>query len=366
MSVTWGKTAGDGKARSGVLRTSHGEVATPAFMPVGTRGTVKTVDAEDLERVGAEMVLANTYHLMLRPTAETVAALGELHGFMSWAGPILTDSGGYQVFSLNPTISEDGVVFRSTYDGARVELTPEHAVAVQEMLGSDVAMILDVLIGLPATREDTIAAMDRTLRWAERAVAAKTRGDRALWGIVQGGSDPELRARSAAGTAALGFPGFGIGGLSVGEEPAARNAAVSAVVAELPESAPRYVMGLGDTEGILDCVARGADLFDCVLPTRLARHGKVLTRTGDFSIKRAEWIDDDTPIEDDCTCVACRRYSRGYVRHLFATKEFLGPRLLSVHNLAYTLDLMSRIREAIAESRYSDFRRETIAARRTG
>lgn len=365
MSVTWKQAIGDGAARSGVLQTPHGEVATPAFMPVGTRGTVKTVDAEDLERVGAGMVLANTYHLMLRPTAEIVAALGELHGFMSWTGPILTDSGGYQVFSLSPQISEEGVVFRSTYDGARVELTPERAVEIQETLGADVAMILDVLIGLPATHEDTVAAMERTLRWAERAVAVKTRADRALWGIVQGGSDPELRARSAAGTAALGFPGYGIGGLSVGEEPALRNSAVSAVVPELPEDAPRYVMGLGDTEGILDCVERGVDLFDCVLPTRLARHGKVLSRSGDFSIKRAEWIGDDRPIEEDCGCVACRRYSRGYIRHLFSTKEFLGPRLLSLHNLAYTLDLMSRIREAIAAGGYQDFRRETIAARRT-
>jgi queuine tRNA-ribosyltransferase len=363
VSVSWQPTTGDGSARTGVLQTAHGEIATPTFMPVGTRGTVRTLDAEDLERVGAEMVLANTYHLMLRPTAETVAALGELHGFMSWSGPILTDSGGYQVFSLSPEVSEEGVAFRSTYDGARVELTPERAVEIQETLGSDVAMILDVLIGLPASREDTVAAMDRTLRWAARAVAAKTRDDRALWGIVQGGSDPDLRARSAAGTAALGFPGYGIGGLSVGEAPAARNAAVSAVVPELPEEAPRYVMGLGDTEGILDCVERGVDLFDCVLPTRLARHGKVLTRSGDFSMKRAEWSSDDAPIEKDCACVACRRYSRGYVRHLFSTKEFLGPRLLSLHNLAYTLDLMSRTRDAIAAGRFSEFSRETIAAR---
>jgi queuine tRNA-ribosyltransferase len=335
-------------------------------MPVGTRGTVKTVDTEDLERTGARMVLANTYHLMLRPTAKVVAALGELHGFMAWPGPILTDSGGYQVFSLNPEMSEDGVAFRSTYDGSRVELTPERAVQIQETLGSDVAMILDVLIGLPASREDTVAAMDRTLRWAERAVAAKTRADRSLWGIVQGGSDPDLRARSAAGTAALGFPGFGIGGLSVGETPTARNAAIAAVIPELPKHAPRYVMGLGDTEGILDCVARGVDLFDCVLPTRLARHGKVLTKGGDFSIKRAEWATDGRPLEADCGCVACRRYSRGYLRHLFATKEFLGPRLLSVHNLAYTLDLMQRIRNAIAGQRFSEFRREVTADRTAG
>jgi queuine tRNA-ribosyltransferase len=366
MSVAWLATAGDGAARTGTLVTPHGEIPTPAFMPVGTRGTVKTVDAEDLERCGAEMVLANTYHLMLRPGEEVVAMLGGLHGFMSWSGPILTDSGGYQVFSLNPKVEERGVTFRSIYDGARVELTPERAVAVQETLGADVAMVLDVLIGLPAGEEESRAAMERTLRWAERSLVAKQRDDRALWGIVQGGSDPELRARSAAATAALGFTGFGIGGLSVGESPEARNRAIEAAVPELPTDAPRYVMGLGDTAGILDCVARGIDLFDCVLPTRLARHGKVLSRSGDYSIKRAEWADSTAPIDADCRCVACRRYSKGYVRHLFATKEFLGPRLLSLHNLTYTLDLLSAIRTAIAQGSFEHFRNEVLALRSTG
>lgn len=363
MSVTWQQESRDGSARAGVLHTPHGGIETPAFMPVGTRGSVKTVDAEDLERAGADMVLANTYHLMLRPGSDVVSELGELHGFMSWTGPILTDSGGYQVFSLEPEITEEGVAFRSTYDGSRVELTPERAVEIQEELGADVAMILDVLIGLPATREDTLVAMERTLRWARRAHEAKSRDDRALWGIVQGGSDPDLRAQSAAATAELGFPGFGIGGLSVGEPPPARNAAVEAVVPELPEDAPRYVMGLGDTEGILDCVARGVDMFDCVLPTRLARHGKVLSEDGDFSIKRAEWARDTAPIDPDCACVACRRYSRGHIRHLFSTKEFLGPRLLSIHNLTYTLGLMRRIREAIAGGRFEAFHAEVLARR---
>ena len=363
MSVAWTSTGEDGAARTGMLGTPHGEIPTPAFMPVGTRGTVKTLDTEDLERCGADIVLANTYHLMLRPGADTVAALGELHGFMSWQRPVLTDSGGYQVFSLNPKVDEQGVAFRSIYDGALVELTPERAVAVQETLGSDIAMVLDVLIGLPAGEQETRVAMERTLRWAARSLAAKTRNDRALWGIVQGGSDPALRVRSAAATAALGFTGFGIGGLSVGETPQARNLAVEAVVAELPVAAPRYVMGLGDTEGILDCVARGIDLFDCVLPTRLARHGKVLSRRGDFSIKRAEWADSTEPIDEECRCVACRRYSRGYVRHLFVTKEFLGPRLLSLHNLTYTLDLMVSIRAAIANQSFEDFRADTVDAR---
>lgn len=363
MSVTWTFQAGDGLARTGRLDTPHGSVATPAFMPVGTRGTVKTIDTEDLERIGAQMVLANTYHLMLRPGAETVAALGELHGFMAWPAPILTDSGGYQVFSLSPEISEEGVAFRSTYDGSRIELTPETAVTVQEALGADVAMVLDVLIGLPATPEDTLSAMERTLRWSARALQAKRRGDRALWGIVQGGSDVELRARSAAATAALGFPGFGIGGLSVGESSDVRNAAVSAVVPELPAEAPRYVMGLGDTEGIFDSVERGVDLFDCVLPTRLARHGKVLSRNGDFSIKRAEWSRSEEPIDAGCRCVACRRYSRGYLRHLFVTREFIGPRLLSLHNLTYTLDLMAGIRNAVTSGSLGSFRRSVLARR---
>ena len=364
MSVTWQQSSADGSARTGTLSTAHGDIPTPAFMPVGTRGTVKTLDSEDLERVGADVVLANTYHLMLRPGADIVSSLGELHGFMSWAGPILTDSGGYQAFSLEPDITEDGVAFRSTYDGSRVELTPERAVAVQEALGSDIAMILDVLIGLPASREDTVAAMERTLRWARRALAAKTRDDRALWGIVQGGSDADLRAQSAAATAELGFPGFGIGGLSVGETPVVRNLAVEAVVPELPVSAPRYVMGLGDTEGILDCVARGVDLFDCVLPTRLARHGKVLSRSGDYSIKRAEWAIDEQPLMDGCPCVACRRYSRGYVRHLFTIKEFLGPRLLSVHNLTYTLGLLRETRAAIDGGTFAEFRTSVVENRR--
>jgi queuine tRNA-ribosyltransferase len=363
MSVRWERVGGDGRARTGLLHTPHGAVATPGFMPVGTRGTVKTLDTEDLSKVGAEILLANTYHLMLRPGSATVAALGELHGFMSWEGPILTDSGGYQVFSLEPRITEEGVAFRSTYDGSRVELTPEQAVAVQEELGADIAMALDVLIGLPASYQDTEMAMERTLRWARRALQAKTREDRALWGIVQGGIDPGLRARSAAETAALGFGGFGIGGLSVGEEPEARDRAVDAAIPELPEQAPRYVMGLGDTEGILACVARGVDLFDCVLPTRLARHGKVLSRYGDFSIKRAEWANDVSPIDDRCPCLACTHYSRGYIRHLFSTRELLGLRLLSIHNLKYTLELMRRTRDAIDANRFEPFYDEVVGSR---
>jgi queuine tRNA-ribosyltransferase len=324
-------------------------------MPVGTRGTVKTVDVADLAAVGAEMILANTYHLMLRPGAETVSALGEVHGFTGWKGPILTDSGGYQVFSLASRVTEDGVLFRSTYDGATVELTPERAVHVQEQLGSDIAMVLDHLVGLPAPRGEVEAAMERTLRWSRRALDAKQRCDRALFGIVQGGVDPELRARSAAGTAALGFAGFGIGGLSVGEPAADRDRAIEAVVPELPPDRVRYVMGLGDTEGILAAVGRGCDLFDCVLPTRLARHGKALTRNGDFGIKRSEWAREEKPIDPECGCFTCRTHSRGYLRHLHLSKEPLGRRLLTIHNLHYTLELMAGIRTAICAGSFDQF-----------
>ncbi|MBT8197231.1 MAG: tRNA guanosine(34) transglycosylase Tgt, partial [Acidimicrobiia bacterium] len=288
-AVEFVETATDGSARSGVLSTPHGDVPTPAFMPVGTRGTVKTVDVADLRAVGASMVLANTYHLMLRPGHEVVAGLGGLHGFMAWDGPILTDSGGYQVFSLDPRLDESGVTFKSTYDGSTVELTPEGAVEVQQKLGADIAMVLDHLVGLPADRDQVRDAMERTLRWSERALAAHTRTDQALFGIVQGGVDPELRAESARRTAELGVAGFGIGGLSVGEAEADRNRAIEVTVDNLPADKVRYTMGLGDTDGIIEAISRGVDLFDCVLPTRLARHGKAITRTGDISIKRAEW-----------------------------------------------------------------------------
>lgn len=362
-AVAWRSVATDGAARTGIMSTPHGAVETPNFMPVGTRATVKTVDVEDLGRVGAQIVLSNTYHLMLRPGENVIAQLGELHGFTAWDGPILTDSGGYQVLSLNPMISEEGLAFRSTYDGARVELTPERAVAIQETLGSDIAMMLDVPVPLPSARSDAEAAMQRTLRWAERAQEAKQRTDRALFGIVQGGAEPDLREESAKGTAALGFPGFGVGGLAVGETAEQRNAALDAAIPHLPYLGVRYVMGLGDTEGMLAAIDRGVDLFDCVIPTRLARHGKALTRTGDISIKRAEWIADDTPLDTACTCVTCRRYSRGYVRHLYTTKEPLADRLLTLHNLTYTFDLLTGARGAVADGRFEAFHAGIIQAR---
>jgi len=356
----------DGAARAGVLLTPHGAVATPAFMPVGTRGTVRALDSRDLAEVGAELVLANTYHLMLRPGAEVVARLGGLHGFMAWEGPLLTDSGGYQVLSLEPRVGEDGVAFRSTYDGAAVHLSPEGAVAVQERLGPDVAMMLDVPVALPAPRSQVQRAMERTLRWAERARAVHRREDQALFGIVQGGTDPELRAQSAAATAALGFPGFGIGGLAVGEAAEDRHVALEAAVGALPPGRVRYLMGLGDTEGVLTAVAQGCDLFDCVWPTRLARHGKVLSRLGDYAVRRAELAGEEGPIDPECPCLTCRRYSLGYLRHLRVTEELLGHRLLSIHNLTYTLGVLAGARRAVAAGGFAAYREGILAGRRPG
>jgi queuine tRNA-ribosyltransferase len=354
-AVTWTAVAGDGAARSGWLETPHGRVPTPTFMPVGTRAAVKAADSDDLGRLGVSILLANTYHLMLRPGAELVAHLGGLHEFMGWPGPILTDSGGFQVFSLDPAITEDGAKFRSIYDGSILDLTPEQAVRIQEELGADIAMVLDVCVGLPAPRDVVEREMERTSRWAERCLAAHTRPDQALFGIVQGGVDAELRSRSAADLADLGFPGFGIGGLSVGETPAEREVALEAAIGELPADKPRYVMGLGDTDGLLEAIARGADLFDCVLPTRLGRHGKALTRRGDFNLRNSEFERDGRPIDEDCQCHTCRNHTRAYLRHLVRMKELSAHRLLTIHNLAYTLDLVRGAREAIEAQRLQAF-----------
>jgi len=332
-------------------------------MPVGTRGAVRALDAADLGAVGAAMILANTYHLMLRPGADVVDRLGGLHGFTGWSGPILTDSGGYQIFSLDPVIDEDGATFRSTYDGSAVHLGPERAVAVQEELGADVAMVLDVCIGLPAPRERVREALERTLRWSERALVAHRRPDQALFGIVQGGVDPELRAESARRTADLGFVGFGIGGLSVGESPAERDVALEAAVGALPPDRVRYVMGLGDPEGVLAAVARGADLFDCVWPTRLARHGRILTPDGDYGLRRAEHAVSDLPLDPTCPCHACSTVSRGYLRHLLTVNELTALRLLTLHNLTYTLRLLAGARASIGAGTFGEWRAETLARR---
>jgi queuine tRNA-ribosyltransferase len=335
-------------------------------MPVGTRAAVKALDATDVEAVGAQMLLSNTYHLMLRPGAETVAELGGLHGFIGWDRPILTDSGGYQIFSLDPKITEQGARFRSTYDGSYVDLSPEESMRVQQLLGPDVAMILDVLVGLPNTTEIVRSAMEQTLRWSERALAAHSRADQALFGIVQGGVDTTLRAESARRTADLGFCGFGVGGLAVGEEPEERNRALEVTFAELPAERPRYVMGLGDPEGVLDAVARGADLFDCVWPTRLARHGRILTSEGDYNLRRAEFARDPRPLSEHCPCHTCATVSRAYLRHLLSTGELTVFRLVSIHNLTYTLALLSGARRAIEVGRYEDYHADVLDRRSNG
>jgi queuine tRNA-ribosyltransferase len=355
--------ATDGAARTGTLTLTHGVVETPNFMPVGTRGVVKALDSIDLVGVGAQMMLANTYHLMLRPGADTVAELGGIHTFSGWDRPTLTDSGGYQIFSLGPQITEQGAAFASTYDGSPIMLTPEESMRVQQLLGADVAMVLDVLIGLPAEIPAVTAALEQTLRWSERALAAHTRTDQALFGIVQGGVDERLRQVSARATSALGFSGFGIGGLSVGETPAERNRALEATIPELPANKVRYVMGLGDSEGVLDAIARGCDLFDCVWPTRLARHGKILTATGDFNLRRAEYARDPRPLDPECGCHTCAIATRAYLRHLLTTNELTAFRLLSIHNLFYTLALVASARQAIAAGRFEAFHLERTEAR---
>jgi queuine tRNA-ribosyltransferase len=346
MSVSFSLEHRDGRARSGRLATAHGEVSTPAFMPVGTRATVRAIGVDDLSAVGAQIVLANTYHLALRPGDEVVEGLGGIHGFMAWEGPVLTDSGGFQVFSLDPRVDEEGVTFRSSYDGSSLHLTPEDAVRIQQRLGADVAMVLDHLIGLPAPAEAVRDAMERTLRWSERALAVHDPGEQALFGIVQGGVDSDLREESARRTAALGFSGFGVGGLSVGEDAEDRNRALDVV---------------GET--LLDAVARGFDMFDCVWPTRLARHGKVLTASGDYSIRRSEFSSDGSPLESECECFTCKRHSRAYLRHLHLTGEMLVHRLLSIHNLHYTLRWMAGARRPIADGVFASYRQEVLANR---
>jgi queuine tRNA-ribosyltransferase len=350
--------ATDGLARTGLVHTARGRFSTPCFMPVGTRGAVRTLSAADLEQLGAEVVLANTYHLMLRPGADAIAALGGLHRFEAWSGHMLTDSGGYQVFSLNPDVDDDGVTFRSTYDGSRHRLTAELAVAAQEQIGADIQMALDICPALPAEPAVARLAVDRTLAWAARARRAHRREGQAIFGIVQGGVDVDLRAESAAGTAALAFDGYGIGGLSVGEPRDEMLPPLAAALAQLPTDRPRYLMGVGDAVSIVEAVALGVDMFDCVLPTRLGRHGTALTAAGRISVRSAALARDDGPVDPTCRCDVCARYSRAYLRHLFSVAEPTAPRLLTLHNLAWTFDLMAQIRDSVIGGRLDALRRK--------
>ena len=348
-------TAKDGSARAGSVGTSRGGFAVPCFMPVGTRGTVRALTAPDVEALGYEVVLANSYHLMLRPGAEVVAGFGGLHAFSGWNRHLLTDSGGFQVFSLAPAVDDDGVTFRSTYDGSLHRMTPEDAVRVQELLGADIQMVLDVCTSLPASRETLRVALERTASWAGRSRAAHRQ---AQFGIVQGGTDPDLRAESARRTVELEFDGYGIGGLSVGETRSDMLTALEAALAELPTDRPRYLMGVGDPIGLVEGVARGVDMFDCVLPTRLGRHGTALTASGRLHLRNARWAEDQRPIDESCPCPTCARWSRGFLRHLLAVGEPAAAGMVSVHNLAWTGSLMARVRTAIAERTLSDLRQE--------
>jgi queuine tRNA-ribosyltransferase len=350
-------------ARRGKFTTPHGVVETPAFMPVGTQGTVKGVDAGRLRETGAPMILANTYHLALRPGEQIVAALGGLHEFMGWDGPILTDSGGFQVFSLadRMTVDENGVRFKSHIDGSAVEITPERSIAIQEQLGSDVAMVFDHVVALPNTRDALADAMRRSLRWAERCKAAATRMDQTQFGIVQGGLDAELRAESAEGLVRLDFPGYAIGGLSVGETPAEMYAALDVAAPLLPRTKPRYLMGVGRPIDLLEGVARGVDLFDCVMPTRNGRNALAFTDSGPIRLRNQQHSLDREPLDPACPCLGCR-HSRGYLRHLFQASEMLGPMLVSIHNITYYQRIMAEARAAIAEDRFPAL----LAERRTG
>ncbi len=348
-------------ARLSRFTTPHGAVDLPAFMPVGTQATVKGVDAGRLRETGAEMILANTYHLLLRPGPEAVAALGGLHTIMGWDGPILTDSGGFQIFSLadRARIDEQGAVFSSHIDGARIELSPEQAVAVQEQLGSDVAMQLDHVVALPNERDVIAEAMRRSVRWAERCRAAATRPDQALFAIVQGGLDAELRAESAEKLVALDFVGYAIGGLSVGETPDEMYQTLGVTMPHLPLDRPRYLMGVGRPIDLLEAIRLGVDLFDCVMPTRNGRNALAFTDRGPLRLRNLQHALDREPLEPDCPCPACR-HSRGYLRHLFQANEMLGPILLSIHNLTYYQRLLARARHAIAEDRFTAFYKERV------
>jgi queuine tRNA-ribosyltransferase len=354
--------ATDGLSRRGEIATARGSVATPAFMPVGTQATVKGLVPEVVRQGGAEILLGNTYHLMLRPGAERIAALGGLHRFMNWPHPILTDSGGFQVMSLSQLrkVEEDGVTFRSHLDGAMVALTPERAVEIQLLLGSDIAMQLDQCVKLPAVGAELERAMRLSLRWAERSKRAFTSAPvtAALFGIVQGGDDAGLRAESARGLTAIGFHGYAIGGLAVGEPQSVMLRVIEEVVPFLPTGQPRYLMGVGTPDDLLEAVGRGIDMFDCVMPTRNGRHGLAITRRGPVNLKNARHAEDARPLDEASACPAASRYSRAYLHHLIKANEMLGAILLSQANLAYYQELMAGMREAIVTRRFDDFRCE--------
>ena len=355
-------TKTSGIARCGRLATPHGAVDTPAFMPVGTAGSVKALTPRDVGEVGAQIVLANTYHLMLRPGDALIAELGGLRAFTGWNGPYLTDSGGYQVFSLSGlrSLDEHGVRFQSHIDGTAHVLSPERAIEIQERLGADIAMVLDECPPYPAPREAVAAATARSARWARRCRDARTRADQWLFAIVQGGVHLDLRARNAQELVSIGFDGYALGGLSVGEPKEDLKRVLDHVDEWLPAERPRYLMGVGTPEDIVEAVARGIDMFDCVLPTRNARNGQLFTRRGRISIRNARYRSDRRPPEPGCACYTCRTFSRAYLRHLHLAREMTAATLMSIHNLAHYLDTMKRIRQSIRSGRFEEFRQETV------
>jgi queuine tRNA-ribosyltransferase len=353
----------DGAARLGRLHTWHGTVETPVFMPVGTQATVKGLTPDQLESAGARFILGNTYHLTLRPGDELIAELGGLHRFMAWNGPILSDSGGFQVYSLAPTrkIDDRAAVFRSHIDGALLELSPERAVAIQENLGSDIAMCLDECAPFGSPPDYLREAVRRTIHWAERSRASHTRPDQALFAIIQGGTDLELRADCAKALVALNFPGYALGGFSVGESADQMVEALGPCAALLPADKPRYLMGVGRPQDLLAAVARGMDMFDCVLPTRNGRNASAFTADGPLRFRNARFRRDSAPIESGCNCYACTHFSRAYIHHLFLAGEMLGPTLLSLHNVAFYCRLMEEMRQAIREGRFGEFQAVRLA-----
>jgi queuine tRNA-ribosyltransferase len=356
-------TATDGAARAGILRTAHGDVPTPAFMPVGTKATVKSVDPAELHTLGASIVLANTYHLHFRPGHDVIAALGGLHRFMAWDGPILTDSGGFQVFSLRDTIlavDDDGVTFRSVYDGRPARFTPELAAEIQAALGSGIAMCLDHVLPPTAPRRELEDAVRRTTLWAKRQRGAPRAEGQLLFGITQGGADRNLRRRSIEEIAELGFDGNAVGGLSIGESREEMFELTTYACQLLPKDRPRYFMGIGDPAGILEVIECGIDMFDCVLPTRTARTGSALTWEGRLNLRNARFARDPSPLDENCPCPACARFSRAYIRHLVNQEELLGLRLLSLHNLRFVLDLTARARAAVESGELAAFKRTAL------
>jgi queuine tRNA-ribosyltransferase len=357
MTLHWTSRATDGAARAGVLHTAHGEVETPVFMPVGTAGTVKAMTTDAVRSTGARMVLGNTYHLMLRPGAERVARLGGLHPFMDWHGPILTDSGGFQVMSLNDlrVLDQDGVTFRSHLDGTKHRLTPERSVEIQRLLGADVTMCFDECTPFPATEEQAAASMRLSMRWAARSREAfVAREGHGLFGIVQGGVFDGLRAESVRALTAIGFEGYAVGGLAVGEGQAEMFRVLEVTTPLLPTDKPRYLMGVGTPADLIGAVARGIDMFDCVMPTRSGRTARAYTSRGVLNLRNARHAEDPSPLDPDCDCPACTRHSRAYLHHLFRAEEMLGPMLLTWHNIRYYQRVMQRLREAILAGRFAE------------